>query len=64
MWIITKEHGIFNTDHFCWIKESAEGETVAFSVEGTGRRAVISHNSVLDKITSALVDGATFVEVD
>lgn len=64
MWIITRDHGIFNTDHFCWIKESSEGETIAFLVGGTGRRAVISQNRVLDKITSALAGGATFVEVD
>ena len=64
MWIITKEHGIFNTDHFCWIKENISGETVAFSLEGTGRRTIISQNRVLDKITSALVGGATFVEVE
>lgn len=64
MWIITKNHGIFNTEHFCWIKESAEGETIAFLVGGTGRRAVISQDRVLNKITDALANGATFVEVE
>ena len=64
MWIITKNHGIFNTDHFCWMKENTAGETVAFSMEGTGRRTIISQDCVLDKITDALINGATFVEVD
>lgn len=64
MWIVTKEHGIFNTEHFCWIKENTAGETVAFSMEGTGRRTIISQDRCLDKITQALVNGATFVEVE
>lgn len=63
MWIITKNHGIFNTDHFCWMKENSEGETIAFLVGGTGRRAVISQDRVLGKITEGLANGATFVEV-
>ena len=64
MWIITKNNGIFNTEHFCWIKENSMGETVAFSLEGTGRRTIISQDRCLEKITTALAGGATFVEVE
>ena len=63
MWIITKDSGILNTDHFSWIKEDSYGMTLAYSL-ASDKKTIISIKPVLDKITEALINGATFVEVD